>query len=147
MLVPWVVFPFHIMGKNDLDALLLQAPDPLKCLFGFRSVGMNTTYVAMDVVPLSNILLPAKNPPVMTRIAGEIYPLRPIITFVHVCKKVDVARKMAGSINNVNTAVLENIQHPRKYPECLPVTRKESVRWQSSSIALAKVKSAGLGLR
>lgn len=99
------------MSEDDFDSLPFQAPDALNRFFRSDAVGMNAAYVAMDVVPLADFLLLPKDSPVVARITGKTDPFLPTALFhiVHLCQKVNMTRKMTWCIDDVNTAVLENV--------------------------------------
>jgi len=142
-----VVLPFHIMSEDYLDPLLLQPSDTLYCLLGSSTVGMNAAYLAVDVMPLSDLSLPAKDPPVMASITRKIDPFPLTIALIHMCKYVDVTGKMSWCVDDVNGAVLEDVQHRRQVAECLPLARKVTRGWLTQSRSTGSVDGlVGFGI-
>lgn len=99
------------MAKYDFHPLLLQYPDALDGLLSPGTIGMNAAYLAMNVMPLSNLPLPTEDSPVVAGIAGEIDPPPLAIPLTNKCKKVDMAGKMTRCVDNIYAAVLENVHH------------------------------------
>ena len=69
----------------------------------------------MRVLPLPNLLFPADDAPVVAGVSGEVYPFDSIILTVGLGspstgEEVDMARKMAGSVNNVETTIAEEVE-------------------------------------
>lgn len=62
-------------------------------------------------MPFSNLPLPAEDSPVVAGITCEINPPALAISLFRMRKKVNVAGKMTRCVDNVDTAVLENVQH------------------------------------
>lgn len=104
------------MGEDDLNTFALQLPDSPDCFLCFPAVGMNATSVSLAVQPLANLLLIAHNPPVMAGIACEVNPLVMFATDY----EVDVAREMAGRVNDVDCSVPKEIKRRRKIAEGSP---------------------------
>ena len=106
------------MRQNDLHLLVCAThdPDSLKRLFCFADIPMDTAHLSLRILPRGNGDFPRQDPPIMARITGEIDPLFP----PDPSQDVQVSRKMARRIDDVEATILEEVDRAREVSQGPP---------------------------
>lgn len=110
MAIPVADFPLHIMRKDSLNAFSFQVPNPLHRSLGFLEISMDATRMALGILPLSDISFVTHDAAIVAGIAGKVDPFGVTLVLAGPCKKVDVAGKVTGGIDDVKTTISKDIQ-------------------------------------
>lgn len=101
------------MREDDLNPILLQAPNPLDGLFRLRTVRVDATRLAVCVEPFADLFLPAHDAAIMAGIARKVDPLAAAMIIGDAGEEVDVALEMARRIDDIEAAISKYVKHSR----------------------------------